>query len=103
MAALPASWWRQAQLQPLVTPQQALDPLSLCEGQGSVAFRVSAEQLHRHQLSKQAAPLAAIKLLANAIHAQIGMAQLPDPCRISPEQYIGEMGSPEATVAAIDG
>ena len=31
------------------------------------------------------------------------MAQLPDPCRISPEQHIGQMGRAEATVAAIDG
>ena len=91
----------QAQLQAHLAPQQRRDPLALAEAQAPLVGGIADQQARGHQLAKQAAPLAPVQLLADAIDAQVLVAQGPDFFAVGPQQHVHQMGGAKAAAGAI--
>ena len=62
---------------------------------------IADQQAGRHQLAKQAAPLAPVQLLADAVDAEFLVAQDTNFFAVGPQQHVHQMGGAEAAAAAI--
>ena len=92
---------RQRQLQAGFTPQQRPHQRLIAEAQSAAGFGRRLQVAEAAELAQHGAPLAAIELAADAVHAQLVVAEGADPFAVGPQQNVHHVGRTEALAGAV--